>query len=161
LITFAHGMNAKLKLTHVLLLRFGKDITKTQLKLKIEWKLQKFQPPLLFISYSIVMTTCSTVLALGMMPLLLFLYCHGFNNLENAVPYTGITITLIMTLVPCAIGIAINHRVPQYSQIIIKVSLTPDPVFLVNKVTHLRVYKIVFLIQVHSYSIFYLRKDMN
>ncbi|XP_024293204.1 sodium/bile acid cotransporter isoform X2 [Oncorhynchus tshawytscha] len=73
---------------------------------------------------SIVMTTCSTVLALGMMPLLLFLYCHGFNNLENAVPYTGITIALIMTLVPCAIGIAINHRVPQYSQIIIKVGLS-------------------------------------
>ncbi|CAB1330860.1 unnamed protein product [Coregonus sp. 'balchen'] len=73
---------------------------------------------------SIVMTTCSTVLALGMMPLLLFLYCHGFNNLENAVPYTGITIALIMTLAPCAIGIAINHRVPQYSQIIIKVGLS-------------------------------------
>uniref|UniRef100_A0A4W5NN92 Hepatic sodium/bile acid cotransporter n=1 Tax=Hucho hucho TaxID=62062 RepID=A0A4W5NN92_9TELE len=73
---------------------------------------------------SIVMTTCSTVLALGMMPLLLFLYCHGFNNLENAVPYTGITIALIMTLVPCAIGIAINHRVPQYSQLIIKVGLS-------------------------------------
>lgn len=107
------------------------------------------------------MTTCSTVLALGMMSLLLFLYCHGFNNLENAVPYTGITIALIMTLVPCAIGIAINHRVPQYSQIIIKVSLTPDPVFLVNKMTYLKVYKIVFLILVHSYSIFYLLKDIN
>uniref|UniRef100_A0A8C7DXX5 Solute carrier family 10 member 1 n=1 Tax=Oncorhynchus kisutch TaxID=8019 RepID=A0A8C7DXX5_ONCKI len=72
---------------------------------------------------SIVMTTCSTVLALGMMPLLLFLYCHSFNNLENAVPHTGITIALIMTLVPCAIGIAINHCVPQYAQIIIKVGL--------------------------------------
>ena len=67
------------------------------------------------------MTTCSTVAALGMMPLLLFLYCQGFNNLENAVPYTGITLALLMTLVPCAIGIAINHHKPNYSPIITKV----------------------------------------
>ncbi|XP_030643151.1 sodium/bile acid cotransporter-like [Chanos chanos] len=73
---------------------------------------------------SIVMTTCSTVLALGMMPLLLYLYCQGFANLANAVPYTGITIALIMTLAPCAIGIAINHWFPRYSQIIIKAGLT-------------------------------------
>ncbi|XP_067098910.1 hepatic sodium/bile acid cotransporter-like [Osmerus mordax] len=73
---------------------------------------------------SIVMTTCSTVAALGMMPMLLFLYCQGFNNLENAVPYTGITLALIMTLVPCAIGIAINHHKPNYSPIITKVGLS-------------------------------------
>ncbi|MBN3326293.1 NTCP protein, partial [Atractosteus spatula] len=72
---------------------------------------------------SIVMTTCSTVLALGMMPLLLYLYCQGFSNLENAVPYGGITMALVMTLVPCAIGIAINARVPRYSQIIVRVGL--------------------------------------
>lgn len=71
--------------------------------------------------YSIVMTTCSTVLALGAMPLLLYLYCQGFSGLENAVPYTGIFIALVMTLVPCAVGIAINHWAPRYSQIIIKV----------------------------------------
>ncbi|KAL0969156.1 hypothetical protein UPYG_G00223230 [Umbra pygmaea] len=73
---------------------------------------------------SIVMTTCSSVLALGLMPLLLYIYCQGFPNLGNVVPYTGIIIALIMTLAPCAIGIAINHRVPQYSQIIIKVGLS-------------------------------------
>lgn len=73
---------------------------------------------------SIVMTTFSTVMALGLMPLLLFLYCQGFKNLENAVPYTGITIALIMTLVPCAFGIAINHCKPAYSPIILKVGLS-------------------------------------
>ncbi|MGH0138610.1 UNVERIFIED_CONTAM: hypothetical protein FKN15_071672 [Acipenser sinensis] len=69
---------------------------------------------------SIVMTTCSTVLALGMMPLLLYLYCQGLSNVENAVPYGGITIALAMTLVPCAIGIFLNARAPQYSKIIIR-----------------------------------------
>ncbi|MBN3304983.1 NTCP protein, partial [Amia calva] len=73
---------------------------------------------------SIVMTTCSTVLALGMMPLLLYLYCHGFSDVENAVPYGGITIALVMTLLPCAIGIAINARVPRYSKIIVRVGLS-------------------------------------
>ncbi|KAM6961101.1 hepatic sodium/bile acid cotransporter-like [Aplochiton taeniatus] len=73
---------------------------------------------------SIVMTTCSTVMALGMMPLLLFLYCQGFDNLENAVPYTGITIALILTLAPCGIGIVINHYKPQHSPVIIKVGLS-------------------------------------
>ena len=70
---------------------------------------------------SIVMTTCSTLLALGMMPLLLFLYCQGISGLENAVPYTGITLSLVLTLLPCAIGVYINHRVPQYSKLITKV----------------------------------------
>lgn len=71
--------------------------------------------------YSIVMTTCSTVLALGAMPLLLYLYCRGFSGLENVVPYSGISIALIMTIVPCAVGIAIHHWAPRYSQIVIKV----------------------------------------
>ncbi|KAF4083907.1 hypothetical protein AMELA_G00122680 [Ameiurus melas] len=69
---------------------------------------------------SIVMTTCSTVLALGVMPLLLYLYCRGFSGLENAVPYSRISIALIMTIVPCAVGIAIHHWAPRYSQIVIK-----------------------------------------
>ncbi|XP_036449694.1 sodium/bile acid cotransporter-like [Colossoma macropomum] len=73
---------------------------------------------------SIVMTTCSTVTALGVMPLLLYLYCQGFSGLENAVPYAGIIIALIMTLVPCAMGIAINHWASRYSQMIIKVGLS-------------------------------------
>ncbi|KAG5277251.1 hypothetical protein AALO_G00115400 [Alosa alosa] len=73
---------------------------------------------------SIVMTACSTLLALGMMPLLLFLYCQGITGLESAVPYTGITIALVMTLLPCAIGVYLNHRVPQYSKLITKVGLS-------------------------------------
>ncbi|KAL7873439.1 hypothetical protein AOLI_G00125100 [Acnodon oligacanthus] len=73
---------------------------------------------------SIVMTTCSTVMALGAMPLLLYLYCQGFPGLENAVPYVGIIIALIMTLVPCTIGITINHWASRYSQMIVKVGLS-------------------------------------
>lgn len=71
---------------------------------------------------SIVMTTCSTTLALGMMPLLLYLYCKGMS-LVNKVPYKEISITLVSTLIPCSIGIFLNHRYPQYSRTITKTGL--------------------------------------
>ncbi|KAK2884184.1 hypothetical protein Q8A67_017821 [Cirrhinus molitorella] len=72
---------------------------------------------------SIVMTTCSTVLALGMMPLFLYLYSQFFSNLVEFVPFTNIIFALVMILVPCGIGILINYRVPQYSKIITKAGL--------------------------------------
>lgn len=70
---------------------------------------------------SIVMTSCSTLLALGMMPLLLYLYCQGFSNLHTAVPYAEIILSLVMVLVPCGIGILINTYRPRYSKIVTKV----------------------------------------
>ncbi|XP_074548661.1 hepatic sodium/bile acid cotransporter-like [Halichoeres trimaculatus] len=73
---------------------------------------------------SIVMTTFSSVAALGMMPLLLFIYCQGFPSLKNAVPYLGIITALVFTLVPCAIGIAVNHYKPKYTPIIKNGGLT-------------------------------------
>uniref|UniRef100_A0A3P9P0K4 Solute carrier family 10 member 1 n=1 Tax=Poecilia reticulata TaxID=8081 RepID=A0A3P9P0K4_POERE len=57
---------------------------------------------------SIVMTSCSTLLALAMMPLLLYLYCHGFSNLQKAVPYVGIVTSLVAILVPCGAGILVG-----------------------------------------------------
>ncbi|XP_072306431.1 hepatic sodium/bile acid cotransporter [Eucyclogobius newberryi] len=72
---------------------------------------------------SLVMTTCSTALALGMMPLLLFLYCQGFEGLQEAVPYRDIALSLLSILIPCGIGILINHYRPKYSNIITKVGL--------------------------------------
>ncbi|XP_041832031.1 sodium/bile acid cotransporter [Melanotaenia boesemani] len=73
---------------------------------------------------SIVMTTCSTLLALGMMPLLLFLYCQGFSSLQGAIPYVDIIISLVTILIPCGAGVILNHYRPQYSKIITKVGLT-------------------------------------
>ncbi|KAM7375717.1 hypothetical protein PAMP_005497 [Pampus punctatissimus] len=73
---------------------------------------------------SIVMTTCSSIAALGLMPLLLLIYCQGFTGLENAVPYIGIITALTYTLVPCAIGIAINHYKPNYTPFILKAGIS-------------------------------------
>lgn len=74
------------------------------------------------------MTTCSSFAALGLMPLLLFLYCQGIPNLENAVPYAGIITALALILVPCAIGIAVNHFKPNYTVILLRVSYAPPQI---------------------------------
>lgn len=68
------------------------------------------------------MTTCSSIASLGMMPLLLYVFCQGFPGLENAVPYGSIMKALVFTLVPCAAGILINHYTPKYSPLVKKVS---------------------------------------
>ncbi|XP_037551143.1 sodium/bile acid cotransporter-like [Nematolebias whitei] len=72
---------------------------------------------------SIVMTTCSSIAALGLMPLLLYVFSQGFTGLENAVPYVGIITALVSTLVPCAVGILINHYKPNYSAAVTKAGL--------------------------------------
>ncbi|XP_007891465.2 sodium/bile acid cotransporter [Callorhinchus milii] len=71
---------------------------------------------------SIAMTTFSTVLALGMMPLLLYLYCKGMSFIHK-VPYKGITITLALILIPCGFGIFLNYKFPKHSKTITKVGL--------------------------------------
>ncbi|XP_034015852.1 sodium/bile acid cotransporter-like isoform X2 [Thalassophryne amazonica] len=72
------------------------------------------------INLSIVMTSFSNTAALGLMPLLLLIYCQGFPGLEKAVPYVKIITALISTVVPCAVGIAINHYKPSFSPYISK-----------------------------------------
>nr|XP_008539014.1 PREDICTED: sodium/bile acid cotransporter isoform X2 [Equus przewalskii] len=71
---------------------------------------------------SIVMTTCSTFFALGMMPLLLYVYSRGIyeGDLKDKVPYGGIVVSLILVLIPCTIGIFLNAKRPQYARYMVK-----------------------------------------
>lgn len=72
---------------------------------------------------SIVMTTCSTFFALGMMPLLLYVYSRGIydGDMKDKVPYKGIITSLILVLIPCTMGIILNAKRPQYVRYVIKV----------------------------------------
>lgn len=69
------------------------------------------------------MTACSMVLAIGLMPLLLYLYSGGLceGDLEGKVPYKGIITSLVLMLIPCAIGIILNEKKPEYTGFITKV----------------------------------------
>ncbi|OWK13638.1 SLC10A6, partial [Cervus elaphus hippelaphus] len=73
-------------------------------------------------TFSISMTTCSTVAALGMMPLCLYLYTLPWNLEQNlTIPYQNIGITLVCLIIPVAFGIYVNYRWPKQSKIILKI----------------------------------------
>ncbi|EMP29782.1 Ileal sodium/bile acid cotransporter [Chelonia mydas] len=70
---------------------------------------------------SISMTTCSTLLALGMMPLCLFVYTKIWTETESIViPYDSIGISLVALVIPVSFGIFVNHKWPQKAKIILK-----------------------------------------
>ncbi|KAK1796096.1 hypothetical protein P4O66_009175, partial [Electrophorus voltai] len=73
------------------------------------------------VNLSLVMTTFSTILAMGLMPLLLYLYSQGFSDVSIAVPYTGIIVALAMTTLPCAAGFGMRHYAPQQAKLVSKV----------------------------------------
>ncbi|NWY66602.1 NTCP protein, partial [Erithacus rubecula] len=70
-------------------------------------------------------TACSMVLAIGLMPLLLYLYLGGLyeGDLDSKVPYKGIITSLVLMLIPCAIGIILNEKKPQYTGLITKAGM--------------------------------------
>nr|KAF6432386.1 solute carrier family 10 member 6 [Rousettus aegyptiacus] len=71
---------------------------------------------------SISMTTCSTVAALGMMPLCLYLYTSSWNLEQNlTLPYKNIGISLLCLTVPVIFGVYMNYRCPKQSKIILKI----------------------------------------
>ncbi|XP_013358237.1 PREDICTED: solute carrier family 10 member 6 [Chinchilla lanigera] len=71
---------------------------------------------------SISMTTCSTVAALGMMPLCLYLYTWSWDLAQSpTIPYQNIGITLLCLTIPVAFGVYVNYKWPKQSKIILKI----------------------------------------
>ncbi|XP_006885383.1 PREDICTED: solute carrier family 10 member 6 [Elephantulus edwardii] len=71
---------------------------------------------------SICMTACSTVAALGMMPLCLYVYSRSWSLEQDlTIPYQSIGITLVVLTIPVAFGVYVNYRWPKQSTIILKI----------------------------------------
>uniref|UniRef100_UPI0037E8A457 ileal sodium/bile acid cotransporter n=1 Tax=Semicossyphus pulcher TaxID=241346 RepID=UPI0037E8A457 len=71
---------------------------------------------------SISMTACSSILALGMMPLCLLIYTSTWTSSDTIeIPYDSIGITLVSLLVPIALGIYVKRRWPRVAKKILKV----------------------------------------
>lgn len=71
---------------------------------------------------SISMTACSSILALGMMPLCLLIYTTLWVSSDTIqIPYDSIGITLVALLVPIAFGIYVKRRWPRQAKKILKV----------------------------------------
>ncbi|NWX88922.1 NTCP2 protein, partial [Nothoprocta pentlandii] len=81
---------------------------------------------------SISMTTCSTLLAMGMMPLCLFLYTKMWTAADSIVlPYDSIGISLVALVVPVSFGMYVNHRWPQKAKLILKVGSIAGAILIV------------------------------
>ncbi|XP_018598582.2 ileal sodium/bile acid cotransporter [Scleropages formosus] len=71
---------------------------------------------------SISMTTCSTMLAMGMMPLCLFIYTSAWTSSSSIqIPYDSIGITLASILIPVTFGMYIKYRWPKTAKKVLKV----------------------------------------
>ncbi|XP_072173873.1 ileal sodium/bile acid cotransporter-like [Diadema setosum] len=68
---------------------------------------------------SLTMTFSSTVLALGMMPLNLFIYTRFFieHNQQLRAPYAELAIQLAFLVVPVLIGVGISHKFPKAKRV--------------------------------------------
>ncbi|XP_015464104.1 ileal sodium/bile acid cotransporter [Astyanax mexicanus] len=71
---------------------------------------------------SISMTTCSSILALGMMPLCLLIYTSVWTSADTIqIPYDSIGITLVSLLIPVSVGMFVKHKWPKVAKKILKV----------------------------------------
>uniref|UniRef100_A0A8C9WG91 Solute carrier family 10 member 4 n=2 Tax=Scleropages formosus TaxID=113540 RepID=A0A8C9WG91_SCLFO len=71
------------------------------------------------------MTVSSTLLALVLMPLCVWLYSRAWIDtpVVQLVPFGAIVLTLCSTLVPIGLGVALRYKRPRAADIILKVSL--------------------------------------
>ncbi|XP_061094814.1 sodium/bile acid cotransporter 4 isoform X1 [Conger conger] len=74
---------------------------------------------------SIIMTISSTVLALVLMPLCLWLYSRAWINtpVVDLLPFGAIILTLCSTLIPIGLGVYLRYRYTRAADLILKVSL--------------------------------------
>ncbi|XP_053560884.1 ileal sodium/bile acid cotransporter-like [Bombina bombina] len=81
---------------------------------------------------SLTMTTCSTLLALGMMPLCLFVYTKKWVDSNSIViPYDSIGISLVTLVVPVGLGMFVNYKWPKQAKIILKVGSIAGTILIV------------------------------
>ncbi|XP_002733710.1 ileal sodium/bile acid cotransporter-like [Saccoglossus kowalevskii] len=73
------------------------------------------------LSLSICMTTCSTVVAFGMMPLSLFIYSKGWSDQELVIPYLQIFLALVGILAPVTVGFFIRYKSEHVAAVLSKV----------------------------------------
>lgn len=64
------------------------------------------------VALSISMTAVSTIAAVVLMPSLLALYGRGFISAQFSIPHGGIVSTLLLMLVPLAVGMVVRARRP-------------------------------------------------
>ncbi|XP_078614149.1 ileal sodium/bile acid cotransporter-like [Branchiostoma floridae x Branchiostoma japonicum] len=73
------------------------------------------------VNLSICMTTVSTALAMGLMPLTLWIYSKPFTSATTVVPYEKIVIALVTIIIPVSVGIFIKYKSPKWARRFLKI----------------------------------------
>ena len=69
------------------------------------------------------MTSLATTLAIGMMPLNLYIYYSSFSSQYLTIPYVKIATGLVLILIPVSVGMLILRKLPKVAAIVVNVSL--------------------------------------
>ncbi|XP_056424715.1 sodium-dependent organic anion transporter [Hyla sarda] len=70
---------------------------------------------------SLSMTSCSTLLAMGMMPLCLFVYLHSWELAKTLkIPYDKIGMALVSLVLPVGVGVYVKYKWPGRAKLISK-----------------------------------------
>ncbi|XP_066268067.1 sodium-dependent organic anion transporter-like [Branchiostoma lanceolatum] len=72
-------------------------------------------------SLSICMTTASTALAMGLMPLCLWIYSQPWATPQVVIPYWKIAVTLVLIVVPVSLGILLKYKSPKGAWLFLKI----------------------------------------
>lgn len=85
--------------------------------------LPRYDPLYLSLPRSIIMTVSSTLLALLLMPLCLWLYSRPWIHtaLVRLLPLGAVSLTLGSTLLPIGVGVLIRYRYPRAADLLVKV----------------------------------------
>lgn len=68
------------------------------------------------VALSISMTVTSTIVAVGAMPAVLFLYATPFTSAELSIPFGSVVGTLVVMLLPVALGMFIRSRSERWAK---------------------------------------------
>lgn len=102
---------------------------------------------------SISMTAISTIAMFGMMPLWLFTLGKTiFDKANLVVPYSKILTFVISLIVPLAIGIAIQKRMPRVTQVLVRI-LKPASTFLILFIIVFAIVTNLYLFKLFSWQI--------
>ena len=83
------------------------------------------------LTLSVTMTTCSTVLAIAMMPLNLFIYARSYASKDKSLqtPFVNLIIQLLILLIPIGVGMVIFYKLPKLANFL-KRALRPIAVLM-------------------------------
>lgn len=97
---------------------------------------------------SFTISTLSTLLAFGTIPLNLLIYSGSWTDEEFVIPYRSILIVVGITITPLVLGVGIRWKFSKAASIILKVKNTKQPPLLYQSVLHF------YVISSYSFAIF-------